>query len=523
MVELKPKVLLIDDDIDLQDTIKTLLLNENYEVFACSSGQEARTLMQQHRFAALLIDIYLPDVDGLEFIKSLQSDEFDTPAVVITGSSDIEKAQKAIRIGVFDYLVKPIKNRQLLQVVSNAVMHYFLQQERKNLEKQKQLYQKHLEELVAQKVEELKESEIKYKNLVEQSLVGVFVLQDDRFQYFNRKAIEIFGGQSVEQLYAKSLTDFFQGEDRSELERKIEECISGKAPNGELVLPTYLPDGSKRMLRLWVAPIKFQKKPAIEGIVIDISDQVEAQKREQLLELQLMNAHKMAAIGNLVAGIAHNLNNPIAIIQANAELMKLKYKDAPEIDKIIEQTGRMTDLVHTIVMKGKREQSFTQEDIDLNSLIRQELEFFNANLFFKHKIQKNLNLNPDLPTFKGRYSDFSQIFNNLIDNAIDAMLNSEEKVLTIKTDFNQETIELQISDTGCGMDSKTRSRIFEPFFTTKANPKEEAQTAGIPSGSGLGLSMVRTMLAEYKAQIVVDSHPGRGTTFTIHLPYKTEM
>lgn len=150
-----------------------------------------------------------------------------------------------------------------------------------------------------------------------------------------------------------------------------------------------MPDGSSRMLRLWVVPIQFQKKPAIEGIVIDISDQVKAQKREQLLELQLMNAHKMAAIGSLVAGITHNLNNPIAIIQANAELLKLKYQDVPEIDKILEQTTRMTDLVQTIVMKGKREQSTAREDIDLNNLIRQELEFFNANLFFKHKIQKS--------------------------------------------------------------------------------------------------------------------------------------
>ena len=519
MVELKPKILIVDDDVDLQDTIIALLKNENYEVFACSSRQEARILMQQHQFAALLIDIYLPDADGLEFIRSLQSEDFDTPAVVITGSSDIEKAQKAIRIGVFDFLVKPIKNRQLLQVISNAVMHYFLQQERKNLEKQKQLYQKHLEELVAQKVEELKESEIKYKNLVEQSLVGVFVLQDNKFKYLNRKAVEVFGGQSVEYLYSKSLTDFFKGENRLKLEGKLKDCLAGKVPHGQLVLPAQMPDGSSRMLRLWVVPIQFQKKPAIEGIVIDISDQVKAQKREQLLELQLMNAHKMAAIGSLVAGITHNLNNPIAIIQANAELLKLKYQDVPEIDKILEQTTRMTDLVQTIVMKGKREQSTAREDIDLNNLIRQELEFFNANLFFKHKIQKKLELKSDLPTFKGRYSDFSQIFNNLIDNAIDAMLNSKQKVLTIKTDYDDNVINLQISDTGCGMDPKTKEHIFEPFFTTKANPGAE-QAAGIPSGSGLGLSMVKTMLAEYNAEIMVDSKEGQGTIFTILLPYK---
>ncbi len=520
MVEIKPKILLIDDDYDIQETIKALLENENFEVYACSTAQEAHYLMQQHRFATLLIDIYLPDTDGLEFIQNLQAKEINVPAVVITGSSDIEKAQKAIRIGVFDYLVKPIKNRQLLQVINNSVMQYFLQQERQDLEKQKNLYQKHLEELVAQKVEELKESEIKYKNLVEQSLIGVFVLQDDKFQYLNRKAMELLGGDSTEQFYSKNILDFFKGNHRQQLQEKLNQCLSGESPHAQLTLPAQLPDGSQPILRLWFAAIQFQKRPAIEGLVIDVSDQVKAQQREQQLELQLMNAHKMAAIGNLVAGIAHNLNNPIAIIQANAELLKIKHQDCPEIDKIIEQTRRMTELVNTIVMKGKREQSFQQEDINLNNLIKMELEFFNANLFFKHKIEKRLELDPNLPTFKGCYSDFSQIFNNLIDNAIDAMLNAPKRILTIRTSFDLQFVIFEISDSGCGMDEHTKAHIFEPFFTTKANPKDGVQTAGIPSGSGLGLSMVKTMLTEYNARIEVESELDKGTTFKIYIPYQ---
>ncbi len=519
MVKLKPKILIIDDDIDIQETIKTLLMRENYEVYSCSTAQEAKALLDKYQFACILIDIYLPDMDGLEFVNSIQDGDDKIPAIVITGSADIEKAQKAIRVGVFDYLVKPIKNRQLLQVISNAVMQYFLFQERKKLEKQKVLYQKHLEELVAQKVEELKESEIKYKTLVEQSLVGVFVVQDGKFQYLNRKAIEIFGGSSIEDLCSKKLLDFFEGESRTKLEKELNECIQGNVLHGHITVQATLPDHSTPILRFWVAPIQFQKRPAIEGIVMDITDQYNAQKREQQLELQLMHAHKMSAIGSLVAGIAHNLNNPIAIIQANAELIKLKHDDCPEIDKIIEQTRRMTALVNTIVMKGKREQSSTTEQINLNNLIKQELEFFNANLFFKHKVEKKLQLNDSLPLFKGCYSDFSQIFNNLIDNALDAMLNAEKRILTIKTDYDQEHIILTISDTGYGMDEATKKHIFEPFFTTKANPKNEGGAAGVPSGSGLGLSMVKSILNEYNASIKVESEKGKGATFTILIPY----
>ncbi len=522
MNEAKPKILIIDDDLDLLETLRLLLSAENYEVFTSASGKEAEALLDTHRFASILIDIYLPDFDGLEFIARTQRKDIHTPFIVITGSSEIEKARKAIKIGVFDYLLKPIKNRQLIQVVHNAVMHNLLLEERKNLEKQKQLYQAHLEKLVSEKVAELQESELKYKSLVEQSLIGVFVIQDDRFQYLNRKALEIFGEPQSGLIKEQGLLNFFDAQNKELLKEKLEQCLNGERPNIQVNAEACLPDGRCPMLSLWMARIMYKKRPAIEGIVLDITEQNELKKRERLLEIQLMSAHKMAAIGNLVAGIAHNLNTPISIIQANAELLRMRHPDMKELDRILEQTRRMTDLVNTIVMKGKREQSKELENINLNSLIRQELEFLNANLFFKHKVKKELLLKEDLPLVRGRYSDFSQVLNNLVDNAIDAMYDQEEKRLTIETDYDDQFIIIRISDTGCGMDAETQEKIFEPFFTTKINPTKENPPAGVPSGSGLGLSMVKTLLQAYNAQIKVQSAQGQGSTFSIYIPYKAQ-
>ncbi|NOX89780.1 MAG: response regulator [Calditrichaeota bacterium] len=519
MNEIRPNILIIDDDPDILATLDALLSSENYNVKTCSSGAEAEKLLQTYRFSTILIDIYLPDYDGLEFVTHIQEKGITRPVIVITGSSEIEKARKAIQIGVFDYLVKPIKNRQLLQVVRNAVMQNLLLEERANLEKQKRLYQEQLEKLVSEKVTELEESEFKYKNLVEQSLVGVFVIQNDRFQYLNKKAYEIFGVTPIEALNLKGLTDFLAEEARKAFDEKLTACLKGDQPNLQLTVKAKTPDGREPILNIWIARIQYKKKPALEGIVLDVTDQIELKNRQRLLEIQLMSAHKMAAIGNLAAGIAHNLNNPVSVIQANAELLKMLHPEMKEVDRILDQTKRMIQLINTIVMKGKREQSQQFEPIDLNKLILQEIEFLKANLFFKHKVKKEFNFKENLPKIKGRYSDFSQSINNLIDNAIDAMFESDERQLTITTDFNDQYIIFRISDTGSGIDKKVKDRIFEPFFTTKLTPTELSSPSELPCGSGLGLSMLKTLLEPYGVKIELESEKGKGTTFTLYIPY----
>ena len=520
MSKLQARILIIDDDRDILDTLQTLLEQEGYEVVTCTNGHEAREQINKLSFSTILLDIYLPDFDGLDFIHQVQGQGVKAPVVVITGSSEIEMARKAIKIGVFDYLIKPIKNRQLVQVVRNAVMHNLLREERENLEKQKRLYQEQLEKMVAQKTLELEESEYKYKSLVEQSLIGVFVIQDGRFQYLNNKAYQIFGLEPVTALNQKGLLDYVQEDERNELETKLRDCIEGRIPNLQTQIHAMTNDADQKILQLWIARIQYQKNPALEGIVIDVTDQVESQKREQFLELQLMSAHKMAAIGNLAAGIAHNLNNPIAVIQANAELLRFKNPDAKEPQRILEQTQRMIELINTIVMKGRREQQQLQESIDLNQLIRKEIDFLNANLFFKHKVEKVLQLKDGLPKIKGQYSDFSQSLNNIVDNAIQAMYDTPEKRLTITTDFDDQEIILKISDTGCGIEPKNLAKIFNPFFTTKQPPTEKNKKDNKPTGSGLGLSMVKMLLEPYGVHFDVQSTLGQGTVFTIRIPYK---
>ncbi|MFQ6617778.1 MAG: sensor histidine kinase, partial [Fidelibacterota bacterium] len=127
----------------------------------------------------------------------------------------------------------------------------------------------------------------------------------------------------------------------------------------------------------------------------------------------------------------------------------------------------------------------------------------------------------NIPRIKGLYSDFSQSFNNLIKNAIDAMYRSDKKVLTVETGFDGENILVKIGDTGYGISEENIPKLFSPFFTTK--PLVGEQKANEPTGSGLGLSVTKQILSRYGAKIDVESKVNVGTTFTVKIPADRRM
>lgn len=516
------RILILDDDADIRDTLSAFLEKENYQVDHCGSGLEAESFLKKHTYAVILVDIFLPDISGIDFVQQTKKTGCKSQFVFITGSSDIALARKAVQLGVFDYLVKPFKNSQLLQVVRNAIMKNYLEEEKESLERQKSLYQQELEKLVEQKAAALSESESKYQNLVEQSLAGVFIMQDNVFKYVNRKFCEILECRPEDMLDKKSLSDFINADANSLFQHLLDNTHFSETKTADMEFEARTSSGKTRHLKIWAGPIFFQGKEAVEGIIIDATEEQNAKLRQQQLELELMNEHKLAAIGQLAAGIAHNLNTPIAVIQGNAELLQLKHPELEEVDKILAQTRRMNKLIQNLIIKGKKEQEKELTELDINELLNQELEFLNANLFYKHKIKKVFIPGENLPKIEGIYSDFSQSILNIIQNAIDAMYDSQEKLLTVRTYMDNKTVVVSISDTGCGIPEDIKAHVFEPFFTTKpANPDEETIIRpNHPVGTGLGLSLVHNILSPYGVKIDFESETGKGTTFYIRIPFK---
>lgn len=267
-------------------------------------------------------------------------------------------------------------------------------------------------------------------------------------------------------------------------------------------------------------------------------------KQQEDLQRQILQLSKLSTIGMLAQGMAHNLSSPLLIILGRAELMKdkllelrtkimeLSAKKSPsekgeivsllqqydqnlrDTDIIIENVAKLSDIVKNILQKTRQEHIDYHQPLNLTAVIREELKFLEADLFFKHEVEKHYHLQEDLPPVMGVYSDFSQTFLNLIQNAIDAMRESPEKRLSVTTRVSGEFIEVSIRDSGCGIPPENLEKIFEPFFTTKAQPQESG-----PSGTGLGLHMVKMLMEPYRATIHVESRPG-DTCFTLKVPYK---
>lgn len=253
----------------------------------------------------------------------------------------------------------------------------------------------------------------------------------------------------------------------------------------------------------------------------DITDQKVIEQQNHQLEIELMRESKLAEFGTFSAGIAHNLNGPLTGVLGFCDLLQLTRPDMKEIEHIRSQALVMRDIIANLLKKSRNEQESAPQDLSVEEIIKTELQFLDANLFFKHNVKKEIELDSEAPLIHGVYIDFSQVIGNLLRNAIDAMFHSETRVLTVRTSHDEQALLITVGDTGCGMSEEVKNRIFTPFFTTK--PKAAEAAPGEPAGTGLGLASTRNILARYGAEIFVESAPNEGTTFTIRFPLNRKV
>ncbi len=255
----------------------------------------------------------------------------------------------------------------------------------------------------------------------------------------------------------------------------------------------------------------FMRLKNVEDRLRELNAELNEQVR--LRTEQLLDAERLAAIGRYAAGIVHNLNSPLQIIMGNAEILTMKHPDNRNIMNMRKAAAQMKKIVASILGAGVRESRADYVPVDLNEVIRDKAEFLKSNLFFKHKIRTDMDLNP-LPPLHGVYHHFSQSIGNIIHNALDAMHNQNQGVLSISTGVEGDAVVIRIMDNGDGIPPELIDKIYDPFFTTKPLTSEDNR----PAGTGLGLASGREMIASYGGKIEVKSEVGKGTTFTVTFP-----
>lgn len=366
-----------------------------------------------------------------------------------------------------------------------------------------------------QRMREQEESEKRLRYLVEKMGEGLIVADgSETITFVNDKMCEILGCESNE-LIGRTIYEFLNETNKAILREKTMNRMKGLSEKYELQFIRKSGDLVSTIVS--AAPLYSDDDSYVGSfaVVMDVTESKKLEKRQRELELELLHNHKLSAIGQLTAGIVHNLNNPLTTVQLAAEVMREK-SQTKEIEVILFECNRMKEIVSNVLRKGRQETETEKRLFDLNEMARNELGFLEADPRFKHRIEKEYNFCNSPVLIEGIYGDFSQSFNNIVRNAIDAMHASQAKKLTVATQMDESWIYIIVKDTGCGIPKENIPKLFEPFFTSK--PRLGEQKGDEPTGTGLGLSNMHQLLSPYGAKFQIRSEVGKGTEFVIKLP-----
>ncbi|MBI4798022.1 MAG: PAS domain S-box protein [Desulfarculus sp.] len=364
--------------------------------------------------------------------------------------------------------------------------------------------------------EALQQSEERYRSLVENVPYGLCIteLPSGRFLFINRTVCEMFGYTFDEGLH-KTLWDVTDPAEHQEMRRRVTLHLDGTGVATPSVYTGLRKDGGKFRYEATVALVSYQGRPALQGIIRDVTSQ-------EMLERQLQQAQKMEAVGTLAGGVAHEFNNILMAIRGYTQLMAqtpdLPAKAALYLAKIENSTKRAADLTNTM-LSFSRLDTGGRRAVWVNEVVEEVRALLGQTL--PPHIELDLRLTPDLPPVRANQNHLEQVVLNLALNARDAM--EEGGLLTIATavavldlDFcgihpwarPGPYVLIEVTDTGSGMPAAVLEHVFEPFFTTKEPGR----------GTGLGLALAYTMIKAHGGGLVVKSLAGQGSRFVIYLP-----
>jgi PAS domain S-box-containing protein len=514
-----PKVLIVDDDSRMCESLKALLSNQDYILKTCNSGKKAIEYLNKDDFDLVLLDMVMPDMNGYQIMDYINDQSPDTLVIVISGHASIKSAIKFIKKGAYDCIRKPFEPEELLITVKNALDHKRLVSENDVIN------------------EKLIRTEECYRYLVKNSPDIIYMLDSQGNFKFISNAAERLLGFKIEQLIGQHYTTLIHGDDLEKAKWSFNERRTGDRAASQMELRLKVCDENGQFKDskvghltielksngIYKEPIKKEDKKFIgtHGVIRDIDD------RKQL-ESQLKQAYKMEAIGTLTGGIAHEFNNILGIILGNTELA---LDDVPEWNPAhfnleeIKTAGLRAKNVVRQLLSFIRKTDIKRQPISLIPVIKDALKFLRSTLTANIDIRQNIQDTAD--TILADPTQINQIMINLCTNASHAVEETggmlevgiqnvfldEDSTSMLDPELTQGNyVKVTVSDTGHGIAPEILERIFDPYFTTKE----------VGKGSGLGLSVVQGIVKIHKGAITVDSELGKGTTFSVFFPLTEE-
>jgi PAS domain S-box-containing protein len=536
--DLKPnrRILIVDDNTSIHadfrnilcpdhsdesaaDAMEAVLFGEaepdetSFELDSAYQGQEAlelvkRSLVENRPYALAFVDVRMPPGwDGVETIARVWEVDPELQVVVCTAYADYSWGEMRAKVGQPDSLLvlkKPFDNIEVQQLAHGLTKKWLL-----SFQARLQIAE------LAQTNESLAMSEERFSKAFHESPLpsGIQSFPDQCFVDVNERLAQVTGQKREEMightpaelcLWEKPevANQWYEGLVHQQLVRDQEAKIRNQA-------------GALREVLVSLSPVALGGQPHVLLVAQDVSERA-------LLERQLRQAQKMEAIGQLAAGVAHDFNNILTVIQGHAGLMQQKLDSgslqAKSVEQITRAAARAATLIRQLLMFS-RKQVMQFRHLDLNETLGNAIKMLER-LVGEH-VQIEFQPQSPIPAIRADSSMVEQIAMNLAVNARDAMPNggrlsiatSMETIRREPTPMDPERrdgeyICLTFRDTGMGMDTQVLSRIFEPFFTTKA----------VGKGTGLGLSTVFGIVRQHQGWLEVESKLSQGTTFRIYFP-----
>lgn len=473
------QILLIDDDEDDYANIRGVLTEigrSKYKLTWKSSYHSGLQALKESKFDICLLDFRLGEMTGLDLLRESKSVGIATPIILLTGYGDFEVDVKAMQSGAADYLVKAQITSPLLERSIRYSMKHALD------------------------MRELEEQRENFKVLFNSTLEGIVVHRQGVIVDANSAMEKIFGYGSHE-MEDLSLRDLFRSDFSLEIDRFFElgadlrmEAVGIKR------------DGSEVFLELSSRTILLKGQSITLMAVRDVT------QRKQM-ETQILQQDRLASLGLLASSLAHEIGTPLGVIRGRAQLMSKSSdeKIKSNIEIITKQIDRVTKLVNSLLQIARGGQAESVADVNVTGVIE------DVSNLMSHELQRNdIELKISVPEnliARSESGPLGQVMLNLMVNSVHAIEEARKKGVVRKHQISilakclDEKVEIQVSDSGCGISPNNIRNIFKPFFTTK----------DIGLGTGLGLATSFKLVQSWGGSILVESKEGEGAHFTIRL------
>jgi PAS domain S-box-containing protein len=525
------RILIMEDDTGQARLAQRALERTGYAVEVAGDGDAGLALSAQGVYDVLMVDHQMPGKGGLEVLHTLALRDAFPPTIMVTGHGDETVAVEAMKLGAADYVVKDVDGRYLTllpTVVARVLHQQCLLEEKRQAEEALQQTLAVLETRVRERTAALQQvnahlqAEIAERQQAETALAqlnrrhklildsageGIYGVDlQGRTTFVNPAAARMLGW-AVEDLIGQPIQDIVCHTMRGGAPCSYDACPPLAACRDDVVQHVHedvfwRQDGTSFLVEYVSTPIR--EDDTLVGAVIIFKDITERKR----LEREMQSADRMALVGQLASGLAHEIGTPLNIIAGNAELLGMDLRDhglgTIEVDAIIQHADRITRLIQQLLTFARaKEQPMTT--LAVQEALANALSLLETR-FMRQDIAVRLEVPSELPLICGRAEQLEQVFLNVLVNAWHAM--PEGGTLTIAAAVTpDQTVRLSFGDTGVGMPTEVLARAFEPFYSTKGE-----------RGTGLGLAICKQIIDGHQGTMHLESTPGAGTTVILEFP-----